>query len=496
MSAKPIWRNNKTGRRFQVDTDSVMRVLNGRMVNSITGNSFTFDPEESIQRLDDNTWKNNRTGTTYDVTTDSVRATPGPALRPTFAMYYFGEWTPLRFPGIPDPDPWTIRGNIRTYRGGEREPIQGWYDDSLVEVVRQQMDQMIEYDIDFVCHAYYYMPDRVANNLVPLPSMQAYWDMDDERHRKLPYCLLWCQHFAEPNTLLLWDAVIDDWCFNNFNRNYYYKIDGKPVIVIFSIDDLHNQCQAIGYPNAKAMLDHARNVAKLRGYKDIHFIICAMATSHWNDFATQAGADGLTAYNYHNGVAGGNIPTRYSESFSELDSCYQMQWRWFLENSQLDYYLPLMAGWDSRPWGGVGQHQNSQATTKEFENHIRHGYNLVLNNQSKTRSTVFLCCWNEYGEGSIAEPTAREWITGEREGFDLLNMIRKVYRPEGSEVEQKNVAEFISISDSNRVSTMPSKQILAYKEENTQLGVSIRIPSFPDESVIGSSIGQALIYQE
>ena len=144
---------------------------------------------------------------------------------------------------------------------------------------------------------------------------------------------------------------------------------------------------------------------------------------YWVDWAKRAGFDALSAYNYHYGLEGDyENRTPDSHSFAELDAYYRMQWNWILKNSEMPYFVPMISGWDRRPWGPSSDplHDNSTSTPQEFETHIRAGYDTIIRQAAQTKGIGILYAWNEYGEGGIIEPTKRY-------GFEYLQRIRKVF---------------------------------------------------------------------
>ena len=317
----------------------------------------------------------------------------------TLGVYYYPGWSPYT-KGPREPDPWKA---IQAYP--EREPLLGWYHDGKRETLDQQLGWMADHGISFVTFDWYWENGRPA----PETSVRAY--LQSAARSRVQYNLLWANHNKEPRTLAEWHALVDFWLSRHMQNPEYLRIDGKPVLTIFSPEVLRDQAKALGLPVA-AMLDMARDKAKALGLPGIYFVLCVAATDYWVlDFAPKAGLDALTAYNYHFGVAGdANKRTPNSHSFEELDGGYQMQWQWILKNSELPYFVPMTSGWDKRPWGGSGKdplHDNSVSTPDSFEQHLLKAKASLKAYPEKTKGMGMICCWNEYGEGSYIEPTKR-----------------------------------------------------------------------------------------
>jgi len=320
----------------------------------------------------------------------------------------------------------------------ERQPLpdvgrpDGWYDSRDVAPMEQHIDWMADYGIDFMSMAWYWRTsvDQDKEN----PAVYAY--LSAENRSRISYSLLWCNHdgFPSPTTLGEWEAMVDYWVDEHFTKPEYLIIEGKPVLFVFSPDGYKAQAEAIGN-----LIDIAN--ARVRynpdnGLDGIYFVLCAVATDHWVGYAASSGFSAISGYNYPFGVEGHycspntnppcNIPsthTPFSHSFAERAGHYQMQWNYILRESALPYFLPMSAGWDSRPWGGSSDplHDNSKSTPQEFEDHLRDGYNTISQNMVKTKGIGMLHCWNEFGEGAIIEPTVEYQ-------FEYLEAIQRVFR--------------------------------------------------------------------
>jgi len=330
----------------------------------------------------------------------------------SIGMYYYGGWSPTY--GLFAPTPWR---HIQLYP--DREPLLGWYNDEKMETLNQQLIWMADYKVDFVAFAWYWYKG------VPRPETAVRAYLNAPSRVRIRYALLWANHFKDaPGSLKEWDEMIEYWLNRHLVNPEYLQIDGKPVIFIFSADFFREHAKTIGLEPA-GMLERAREAARAKGLKGIYFVLCVVATDYWVEiFAPVSGVDALTAYNYHFGVAGNlKTMTRFSQSYSELDNGYQMQWKWILSHSKIPYFVPMSSGWDKRPWGGSKEpfHDNSMSTPDEFERHLRAGYELITRNPEKTKNIGMLCCWNEYGEGSIIEPTKHH-------GFEYLNRVYKVFK--------------------------------------------------------------------
>lgn len=335
----------------------------------------------------------------------------------TIGVYYYPGWSPgIKGPSLPDP--WKP-----IYAYPEKKPYLGWYDDSRVKTLEQQLKWMHQYGIDFVAFDWYWENGRPATE----SSVGAYLKAPSKS--KVKYALLWANHGKIPNARKQWEDMIDYWLVQHLKNPEYLQIEGQPVVFIFSGDDLRDNARNDG-TNTQTLLNIAQDKARAKGLKGIYFVFSTPATEYWvKAFAIESNFSALSAYNYHFGITHTFVGGKYKEtilpashSYKELDEGYRMQWQWILENSKLPYFIPMTSGWDKRPWGGSKDplHDNSMSTPDEFEAHLKSAKSMMDSYPKKTKRIGLICCWNEYGEGSYIEPTKKH-------GFSYLERLKAVF---------------------------------------------------------------------
>jgi len=96
-------------------------------------------------------------------------------------------------------------------------------------------------------------------------------------------------------------------------------------------------------------------------------------------------------------------------------------WKAKAEVGALPDITAAMMGWDSRPWNETPFFWSDNTPDKFRDLSLR--ARAVMDAKRGTgpdRSTVILCCWNEFGEGHYIEPTRGY-------GFSYLDVIREVF---------------------------------------------------------------------
>ncbi|MGF6551749.1 glycoside hydrolase family 99-like domain-containing protein [Paraburkholderia youngii] len=326
-------------------------------------------------------------------------------------VYYFPGW---RFaPPFAKSPPWDA---IRKYGG--RKPLLGWYDDGRADIATHQLRWMYDYGIDFVIYDWYWIND---GGPVLTHAIDAY--LKSPAQSSVKFSILWANHTDTPSSQAQFDAIVEYWIGHYFSEKSYYRVDGKPVVFIFSPDDLTRKAAAFN-TDVKQLFERARGKAVKAGLPGIYFVAVSQAVSGPIEQDLPAsGYDAVSAYNYHMGLSGYYSPDMpLSHSYRELTNGYRKSWTWILTHSRLPYFVPVTSGWDKSPWGGSPDrlHDLSHGTPREFEEHLEDARSIIESYPDRTHRTVVICCWNEFGEGSFIEPT-------EKWGFEYLKRVKDVF---------------------------------------------------------------------
>lgn len=326
--------------------------------------------------------------------------------------YYFPGWKAGQV-GAPSPDPWS-----RIMKYPEREPLLGWYAEDDPGVIEQQLKWMRDYGLNFVVFSWYWSREGkpvLAHALNAFLSAQNRHGMD--------FAIMWANHTDYNFSREKFSAMFDFWANRYFFRNDYLKIDGKPIVFLFSAQVFNRNARAIGLSTADLtqMIDKAARAAGLPGALVIGGVGGNAGRNF--DYTEASGYAGFSAYNFHGPATLRFEGGRYmSHSYAELDMAYRDHWDWMLKHATGLYVLPMSSGWDKRPWGGSSdpKHDNSMSTPQEFAAHLRAARQTIETHRSRTRGLGVICCWNEFGEGSFIEPTKQG-------GFSYLEQVRTVF---------------------------------------------------------------------
>lgn len=338
-----------------------------------------------------------------------------PGLASPLGVFYYPGWKrgALGLPAGPA-DPWE---RIRAFP--EREPLLGWYDEGNDDVMAQQLRWMQQHGVGFVVFDWYWGAEQEYLG----HALRAYHRVPERRGT--PYALMWANHGRAPLSRRDFSAMVEELLDRHLKRPEYLRVDGRPLVFIQLPEQLDRNARLLGSDGGQ-LLQEAQAMARRAGLAEGILFVAGANAGPGGVADGMARAQGYGAYFNYNYHAGPGARTRgqlrFSHSFAELDEGYRAHWDWFLRQGDLPYIVPLTAGWDKRPWGGSSdpRHDDSIPSDAEFLAHLRAGAARLAAEPVRTLGLAVLCCWNEFGEGSIVEPTKAR-------GLRTLEAVRSVF---------------------------------------------------------------------
>jgi len=338
--------------------------------------------------------------------------------------YYFPGWSTPG--GGPNPsDPWSL---ITTY-DNTRVPLLGTYNEALQSINDVHFSWMKSYGIDFVAIDWFQLWS--GTTLLPMLDHVVNAHMACTG-RKPKFCLQFANQTNQAGlSTSTWPTVYNKWIITYFNDPNYYRVNGKPVVIINSVPSFRGRFAS--HAETKQMLDNARAAAVAAGLPGIWFMGGhADSSSAWMDVGSYAvgGWDGITGSNVYTTTkvsdnSAGPAATTYADLHNAVFSGVVGGYRGFM-NGWLNaanigpVWTPLTAGFDSAPWNSGSSTLHGTPTLADWVAHLCAAKSLLDANAAKTQRTVMIEAWNEFGEGSILEPTVGNG------GFNRLRAIRDI----------------------------------------------------------------------
>lgn len=294
-----------------------------------------------------------------------------------------------------------------------RKPVWGWYADT-VEIMQKQIDYCADYGIGFWSFCWYY--PEAPNKQTPLNNALELY-LKSPNVARLKFCLMVANHGGFRIGPKDWDACCRVW-IDLFKKPTQLCVDGRPLIVFFSPDELKN---AFGsHKEVRKAFDALQAKAKEAGLPGVAIGGCTGPGAHPE--LVEAGYTVLTGYNYAgtwlDGAGGKPFRTLIDSNRKILDD--------FAKTTPLPYVPVVTVGWDRRPWE-LGQYPPEKMSgwypdrsPKLVEEFVRLGMQWLDQHPDKATKErlLLLYAWNENGEGGYLTPTAAD-------GMEYLKAVQR-----------------------------------------------------------------------
>jgi len=305
-----------------------------------------------------------------------------------------------------------------------RRPLLGYYDEANPEVVDWQIKWAVENGIQFFLVDWYWRAGQISLD----HWVKAFYRAKYKKYLK--WAVMWANHNGPgTHSEADWRAVTQFWLENYFKTPEYYRIDGKPVVVIWDPAVIDSDMIAEAKKNGVELkpgeglaraFQISRDLCVEAGLKGVYFV-----AMKWPEHATDAATiqkladatfDATTIYHYmHPGDK--VLPNPKLYPYDDVVSSAPAHWSSWQEAGVLPFIPNLSTGWDSRPWHGFRQTVVYDRDAEKFRKHCADFKEFA----DKTGVKRFaLGPVNEWGEGSYAEPN-REF------GFGMYEAIRDVF---------------------------------------------------------------------
>lgn len=244
---------------------------------------------------------------------------------------------------------------------------------------------------------------------------------------------MWNHNYYKTDSVVLHGEV--DW--NNFklivnrlinkyfNHPNYFKIDGKPVISIFSLSELIQSFEGIN--GTKSALEYFREEVRKAGFPDLHI----QGIGWWkdgnpdfnlgkngegkeiNEFVSALDLNSVTMYNWSN-------PGTLEDYIKYAEGAMTLRNKWD-SVLHVPFFPCVSVGWDNTPrYPERGKeyviHLNS--TPESFGAYLQKTRDFIREHPEQPR-LIIINAWNEWAEGSYLEPDTK-W------GYSYLETVKKV----------------------------------------------------------------------
>jgi len=329
----------------------------------------------------------------------------------TLGAYYFDGWTGVY--------PYHITPLLKD-SFASREPIWGWVT-SQQEIVDEQIKTASSAGIDFFSFCWYNVKKEGSFKNEPLNHALNLF-LQSPYKGKLRYCLLIANHAGSEIGPADWHSVMEEW-ISLFKDKQYLLVDGKPLIVFFSVNSLITKFGSES--NVKAAFDSLKLFAIKNGLEGVTIAVTSGPDSLSLSKVYNCGFDVITGYNYHD-VGFGTSKNR-EVLITNLQDGEQRVWNNFAARSKLPYIPVVTLNWDPRPWTNKNNNYDKAPfyvgfSEKSVYTSVSNSLNWIKTHPSMAtkEKIILLYAWNENGEGA--------YLTPSKNGDNFLNGVKKVLK--------------------------------------------------------------------
>ncbi|MBQ6254479.1 MAG: glycoside hydrolase family 99-like domain-containing protein [Bacteroidales bacterium] len=353
-------------------------------------------------------------------------AADDPRLRP-FWPHGMGEWETVY--------------NMQQRNPGhywDRHPLWGYVNEADPAVMEMEIDQAADHGVNVFIFDWYWFDGR------PFMETTLTNGFLKARNRdRMKFYLMWANHNVENywdtriskygGENIIWKGGVDreefeKICKRNiemfFKQPNYYKIDGKPVFMIYEVTTF---IEGIGGVDAAVdALKWFRAEVKKAGFPDLE-----LQFTMWNQqfnysgvdsakssqerprdsFARKMGFNSMSHYQFCHFI---NVDDDYQVV---LDQAYQ-EWDKLDEEFTIPYYPHISIGWDNSPRTGKSA-VIRENTPERFEGALRKAKAWV-DARPKLHPLITINSWNEWTETSYLQPD-------DVYGYGYLDAVKKVF---------------------------------------------------------------------
>ena len=317
-----------------------------------------------------------------------------------------------------------------------RKPLWGYINEADPSVMSMEIEQATKHGVNVFIFDWYWYDGR--------PFMETTLDngfLKAENVNKMQFYLMWANH----DVLNLWDTRLANVKENNviwtgkvdrqefekvckrniekyFKHPQYYKIDGKPVFMIYDIPQLIAGLG--GIEETADALKWFKEETKKAGFPGLELQItmwsinlnysgldAGKTTDPGNSFVKKLGFTSGTHYQFVHF-------TNVNEDYNVIMDAVEKEWERIDSSYDFTYYPHISVGWDNSPRTGVSAVMKNN-TPENFEKALRKAKAFV-DRHPKQKPLITINSWNEWTETSYLMPC-------DMFGYGYLEAVKHVF---------------------------------------------------------------------
>lgn len=328
-----------------------------------------------------------------------------------------------------------------------RVPLWGYMNEADPYVSEMQISAAVDHGVNvFIFDWYWYDNQPFLEGQIDNGFLKA------KNNNSMKFYIMWANHdadarwsrsnsdefFAGKNKSIIWKGAVDRGVFEGvadrlidkyFKHDSYYKIDGKPVLMIYDIDRFVEGLG--GIKNAAQAVTWFRERVARKGMPGLHLQLAARGLGEGDDvtvgdrhfkseeLARMIGFDSVTHYQFVHFL-------NTHRSYEDVAADAKAKWAEFAGHyGDIVYFPHVSVGWDPSPRGSKRLAQEILDQNPEgFKKSLEYAKSYLDKNPSMV-PLVTINSWNEWTETSYLQPDRRD-------GYAYLDAVRDVFKPKGA----------------------------------------------------------------
>ena len=317
-----------------------------------------------------------------------------------------------------------------------RHPLWGYINEADPSVMEMEIEQATSHGVNVFIFDWYWFDGR--------PFMETTLTngfLKAKNRDKMKFYLMWANHDVNNNwdtrfsrlkeNNIIWQGKIDRQEFEKickrniemfFKQPNYYKIDGKPVFMIYDIPNLISGLG--GIEETRDALRWFTEETKRAGFPglDIQLTMWSVNVNYSgfdgnktdkpaNEFVTHLGFTSSTHYQYAHMMG-------MNDEYLKLHEQAMRVWESSTSDFTIPYYPHVSIGWDNSP--RLGQSAVVRNNTPENFQKALEDAKQFVDNHPKLHPLITINSWNEWTETSYLQPD-------DVNGYGYLEAVKKVF---------------------------------------------------------------------
>ncbi len=324
-----------------------------------------------------------------------------------------------------------------------RKPLWGYVNEADSAVMEMQIEEAVKHGVNTFIYDWYWYDNRpFLENCLNDGFLKA------KNNGKMKFYLMWANHnvdylwdkrnsdkeitsgadggegaylFSGAQNRVQFEIIADRWIEKYFSQPNYYRIDGKPVIMIYCLPIMISGLG--GIEETKDAIKWFRERCVKAGLGGVHIqlgidnVCCRVYDGgrllSVDELSDIFGFDSSTNYQMKNFSEGIHLP------YHEIATQASIEWKRLGREQKLPYFPQVSVGWDNNPRFHKRKPIIEGSSPEEFERALRLAKEYLDENPELV-PLITINSWNEWTEGSYLEPD-------DLFGYGYLEAVRRVF---------------------------------------------------------------------